>query len=95
MNVPYLLLYLFVASALGCLLMGIDKWKAKRGMWRISEKTLFLVALFGGALGSTIGMHVFHHKTRHWYFKFGFPTLALLQLALLAAYTYWLTFLRS
>lgn len=74
--------------------MGMDKRKAKKGKWRISERTLFLVALLGGAIGSTIGMHVFHHKTRHWYFKFGFPTLALLQIVLLTTYGYWLTFLR-
>lgn len=75
--------------------MGMDKRKAKQGKWRISEKTLFLVALLGGALGSTIGMHVFHHKTRHWYFKFGFPMLAMLQIVLLAGYLYWSAFLRA
>lgn len=75
--------------------MGMDKRKAKQGKWRISEKTLFLVALLGGALGSTIGMHLFHHKTRHWYFKFGFPMLAMLQIVLLAGYLYWSTFLRA
>ena len=65
-------------------LMGIDKLKAKRGAWRIPEKTLFLVtALFGG-LGGTLGMTFFRHKTKHWYFKFGFPALLVIQVALLA-----------
>ena len=64
-------------------LMGIDKAKAKAGAWRIPEKTLFLVtALFGG-LGGTLGMNVFRHKTKHWYFKYGFPTLLVIQLAVL------------
>ena len=65
-------------------LMGIDKVKAKAGAWRIPEKTLFLVtALFGG-LGGTLGMTIFRHKTKHWYFKFGFPALLVIQVALLA-----------
>ena len=65
-------------------LMGIDKVKAKAGAWRIPEKTLFLVtALFGG-LGGTLGMTFFRHKTRHWYFKLGFPALLVIQVALLA-----------
>ena len=66
---------LFVMNLLAFALMGIDKAKAKAGAWRIPEKTLFLVtALFGG-LGGTLGMNVFRHKTKHWYFKFGFPVL--------------------
>ena len=75
---------LLVMNLLAFALMGIDKMKAKRGSWRIPEKTLFLVtALFGG-LGGTLGMNVFRHKTKHWYFKFGFPVLLVIQLAVLA-----------
>ena len=74
---------LLVMNLAAFALMGIDKMKAKRGAWRIPEKTLFLVtALFGG-LGGTLGMSFFRHKTRHWYFKFGFPALLLLQIAVL------------
>ena len=61
--------------------MGIDKHRAQHGKWRISEKLLFLLALLGGAIGGTAGMLIFRHKTKHWYFKFGFPILAVLQLA--------------
>ena len=67
-------------------LMGLDKGRARKDKWRISEKTLFLVtALFGG-LGGTLGMFLFHHKTRHWYFRLFFPLFLLLQAAAIAYY---------
>ena len=47
---------------------GIDKWKAKRGSWRISEKALLMSAFCFGGIGAFLGMRVFHHKTKHWYF---------------------------
>ncbi|MBE5811276.1 MAG: DUF1294 domain-containing protein [Clostridiales bacterium] len=76
-------LILLLMNLLAFALMGIDKAKAKAGAWRIPEKTLFLVtALFGG-LGGTAGMYFFRHKTKHWYFKYGFPALLLVQLVLL------------
>ena len=75
---------LLVMNLISFALMGIDKVKAKRGSWRVPEKTLFLAtALFGG-LGGTLGMHLFRHKTKHWYFKYGFPALLVLQIVLLA-----------
>ena len=75
---------LLVMNLLAFALMGIDKVKAKRGAWRITEKTLFLVtALFGG-FGGTLGMTFFRHKTKHWYFKLGFPALLVIQIGLLA-----------
>ena len=61
--------------------MGADKHRARKGKWRISEKALFFPAIFGGALGGTLGMWVFHHKTTHWYFRWGFPLLFIMQLA--------------
>ena len=75
---------LLVMNVLAFALMGIDKLKAKAGAWRVPEKTLFLVtALFGG-LGGTLGMYFFRHKTKHGYFKFGFPALLVVQIVLLA-----------
>ncbi len=62
-------------------LMGVDKRRARKKRWRIPEKTLFLFAIFGGAIGGTLGMWGFHHKTKHWHFRFLFPLLALVQLA--------------
>jgi len=71
-------------------LMAIDKKRAKAGKWRIPEKTLFLAtALFGG-LGGTMGMLMLRHKTKHWYFRIGFPALLVLQVVLLAAGAVWL-----
>ena len=63
--------------------MGIDKRRAKKDRWRISEKTLFLPVILGGGLGGICGMKLFHHKTRHWYFRFGFPAIFLIESALL------------
>ena len=57
---------------------GRRKW---RSVWRVPERSLFLPALLGGALGGVLGMQVFRHKTRHWYFRFGFPLLLIVQLA--------------
>lgn len=76
------LIYLAAASLIAFLLMGIDKGRARRGDWRVPEKTLFLAALLGGALGAVLGMRAFHHKTRHWYFRFGMPAILMAQVAL-------------
>ena len=64
--------------------MGADKRRARRGLWRIPEKCLFVLALLGGAPGGLLGMAVFRHKTKHWSFLLGFWALTLLQLAALA-----------
>ena len=82
-------LYLLAVNLAAFALMGLDKRRAKRGKWRVSEKALFLPAVLGGALGSTAGTRAFRHKTRHWYFRYGLPLLLLLQLGALL----WLTLL--
>ena len=63
--------------------MGIDKKRAIRGAWRISEASLFFTALIGGALGTTLGMEYFRHKTKHRYFKLGMPAILLCQVVVL------------
>ena len=80
----YCLILYAVMSVFLFTMMGLDKAKARRGAWRISEKALFVFALLGGAPGGTAGMFLFRHKTRHWTFRLGFPLLAAAQLALLA-----------
>lgn len=94
MTIRYVILYVLVLSLLGFLLMGADKWKARRGAWRIKESTLFLVAILGGSPGALLGMHLFRHKTKHWYFRYGLPALLMLQAALFAAWLYWYMVLR-
>lgn len=74
-----LLLWLLVINAAGFFLMGIDKVKAKRGAWRIPEKTLFTAALLGGTVGVIAGMQTFRHKTRHRKFVYGLPALLVIQ----------------
>lgn len=64
---------------------GIDKWKAKRGSWRISEKALLLSAFCFGGIGAFLGMRMFHHKTKHWYFAVFVPLFMILQIALVIA----------
>jgi uncharacterized membrane protein YsdA (DUF1294 family) len=63
--------------------MGIDKKRARKNQYRISEKNLWIMAIFGGAIGMTIGMQLFRHKTKHIAFKLGFPFLALVEIGLL------------
>ncbi len=72
--------YVVLMNLVSFALMGIDKYKAKKKAWRIPEATLFLFAIFGGSLGSTLGMFLFHHKTRHWYFLYGMPAILIVQL---------------
>lgn len=75
-------IYLAAVNLLGFLMMGVDKSKARRRAWRIPEAHLFLIALIGGSFGTTMGMLLFRHKTKHWYFVYGMPTILIIQLAL-------------
>ena len=72
---------MLVMSVVSFTAMGLDKSKAQRGARRTSEKRLFLYALLLGAVGGTLGMFAFRHKTRHWYFRIGFPLLAVVPIA--------------
>lgn len=74
--------YLALVNVWAFALMGFDKARAKqRGARRIRERTLFLSALLGGSLGAVLGMWLFRHKTRHWYFAWGLPLILLVQIA--------------
>ncbi|RUL56399.1 MULTISPECIES: DUF1294 domain-containing protein [Lysinibacillus] len=75
-----LLVYIAIMSIILCIFMYIDKSRAKNHEWRISEKSLFTMAILGGACGGVLGMYLFRHKTRHNSFAFGFPLLAALHI---------------
>lgn len=77
-----LLVWLAGVNVVTFILYGVDKSRAKKGRWRIPEKTLLLLPLLGGSAGGILGMAAFHHKTRHWYSRIGLPVMFLLQAAL-------------
>ena len=83
--------YFLLINIIAFALMGADKKKAKTNAWRIPEKTLFLSAILGGSIGAIVGMQVFRHKTKHWYFKYGMPAILILQLIAAAAAWYFLS----
>lgn len=80
----YVLWYLMAVNLVTLAVYGIDKARARRDKWRVQEKTLFLLPLLGGSVGAQLGMWLFRHKTRHWYFVCGIPAILLGQLALAA-----------
>lgn len=77
-----LCIYLVVMNAAAFVMMGTDKRRARKGRWRIPEKALFAAALAGGSAGAILGMQIFRHKTRHWYFVWGMPAILAVQLVL-------------
>ena len=74
--------YLLAVNITSFLLYGIDKYKAKKNQWRISEATLLTMAAIGGSIGAWAGMRLWHHKTMHKKFKYGIPVIIILQVAL-------------
>lgn len=79
----YLIYYLLVINAATFIIYGIDKYKAKKAKWRISEATLLTMAAVGGSIGAWLGMKAWHHKTLHRKFKYGVPIILLIQIALM------------
>ena len=77
-----LAVWLIASNLVTFAVFGADKRRARRGAWRVPEKTLFLLPLLGGSVGALLGMRVFRHKTKHWYFVWGVPAILLAQLAL-------------
>ncbi|MCR5403442.1 MAG: DUF1294 domain-containing protein [Butyrivibrio sp.] len=79
-SINYIEIYLVIINILGFALMGDDKRRAIKHYLRIPEATLFAVAIVGGSLGCTLGMFIFRHKTKHWYFLFGLPIILFIHL---------------
>ena len=80
----YSMYYLFAINIVSFFLYGIDKYKAKKNKWRISEATLLMIAVIGGSIGAWVGMRLWHHKTMHKKFKYGIPLIIIMQIALVA-----------
>ena len=74
--------YLLAINIATFFLYGIDKYKAKKSKWRISEATLLMMAVIGGSIGAWSGMRLWHHKTMHKKFKYGIPIIIILQVTI-------------
>lgn len=85
-GLKFLLIYIIIMNVVGFFIMGIDKRKAEKHAWRIPEKTLFLVSLIGGSIGTLLGMYVFRHKTKHWYFVIGMPLILIVHIILVVKF---------
>ncbi|MEG2038198.1 MAG: DUF1294 domain-containing protein [Oscillospiraceae bacterium] len=83
--------YLIIINLYGFYICYFDKRAAKKGQYRIPEKRFFTVAVLCGGLGVLCGMYTFRHKTKHWYFVLGIPTILIAEL-LLAVYIYYINF---
>ena len=77
-----ILYYLLAINIASFFLYGIDKYKAKKGKWRISEATLLMMAVIGGSIGAWAGMRLWHHKMMHKKFEYGIPVIIIFQVAL-------------
>ncbi len=75
-----IVLYFIIINIIGFFIMYIDKQKAKKGRWRIPEKTLFIVTALGGGIGTIAGMYTFRHKTQKIAFVIGFPLITILEI---------------
>lgn len=78
--ITLILVYLIVINLISFAAMGVDKSRARKRSWRIPESTLFVLAIIGGSVGSIVGMHLFRHKTLHWYFVYGMPAILIIQI---------------
>ena len=83
------LIYLAVINVVTFFVYGIDKWKAKRSQWRVSEAALLGLAVVGGSIGAWLGMKTWHHKTLHRKFRYGVTAIIIAQL-LIAGYILYL-----
>lgn len=79
-TVKNIVIYFILINLFGFFIMWLDKRKAKKGAWRIPEKTLFIITAIGGGIGTTAGMYAFRHKTQKIQFVVGFPLITILEI---------------
>ncbi len=80
--------YLIIINIVTFLVYGIDKWKARKTMWRIREASLLMLAVLGGSIGAWLGMKVWHHKTQHKKFRYGIPAIIIIQIGIIGFFFY-------
>ena len=78
-----IIVYIIILNILGYLIMYIDKRRAKKQQWRISEQTIFLITFLGGGIGTTLGMYTFRHKTKKIKFIIGLPLITIIELVVI------------
>lgn len=79
-----LIVYLIFVNLVGFFIMFVDKNRAIKNQWRISEKALIGISVAGGSIGMLLGMQTFRHKTKHKKFTIGIPLILAIQILLLA-----------
>ncbi len=82
-----IILYFIIINIIGFLIMWVDKQKAKKGRWRIPEKTLFIITALGGGIGTIVGMYTLRHKTQKIAFVIGFPLITIIEIIAIIYYT--------
>ena len=87
-GIKNIIIYLCAINFIGFCAMGIDKYKAKKGYWRIPEGTLILITIFLGGIGTITGMYVFHHKTKKIKFTVGLPTILISEIIFVIYYLF-------
>lgn len=88
-TIQNIIIYFIAINLFGFFIMWLDKRKARKGKWRIPEKTLFIITALGGGIGTIAGMYTFRHKTQKIAFVIGFPFITILEILLAV---YWIFF---
>ena len=83
-----IILYVLIINLIGFLIMGLDKFKAKKGFWSTPEETLFIITLLGGGIGTVTGMYLFRHKTKKMKFTIGLPTILISEIVLIIYFVF-------
>lgn len=87
-TIKNIIIYFIAINLFGFFIMWLDKRRAKKGAWRIPEKTLFIVTALGGGIGTTAGMYAFRHKTQKIQFVIGFPFITILEIITILYFTF-------
>lgn len=87
-TIQNIIIYLLIINVIAFLAMWIDKRKAEKGKWRISETTLLLLGVLGGSIGGMIGMYTFRHKTKKKRFTIGMPAILIIEILIYFIYRF-------